>query len=578
MKVEFRNTPYFKSGGVFSEFKNRNGIQSPPVPVPNTETKGDEVVLSNKKKTLFAVFAASIAGGIAWLAGMFRGKSKSVLKVVHTESLPVVQNGLEVLKSGFKTVMDNFPEDYAYIKNLAKHIGLKEGEEFRLNSIMGKSQLKKLLDEFSHKDFGIGEDFEGVRNLTYRVNLHNHTTCSDGNLSVAEFLEQACKYADRIAKNTPDDGKPPFTIAITDHDTMDGCIEALKILAENPEKYKNLKVVLGSEISVSNCDEKIVSRPLNFELIGYSQNPFDEKLVKILENIQKTRQENVEKFLQKINEKFPEYNLSIQEAKNFHANLKNMRTNGVLYLSADYAKFKILLCEYVKKFNEILPENVEKLSAENLFKKFGEDFYFRMDAFGEKNMHDYFKNYGLKNYLIEQNILAKEQEKFFEKFIGINIEEKENFVTETLQKSLPQLFDRKNYSISPEMVFDATTEGFYGFAHPAIIDFDYRNISNSRREFCDKNSFNYSENLVYEIFNSLKKSGKNLFAASEINYQSYGKNCDRNWIDFMKNSIADNPNLNLKYTGGVDCHKSSIFVKHKYLDENLLKEFLGENL
>ena len=88
--------------------------------------------------------------------------------------------------------------------------------------------------------------------------------------------------------------------------------------------------------------------------------------------------------------------------------------------------------------------------------------------------------------------------------------------------------------------------------------------------------FTPHENLVYEIFSSLKKSGKEKFCASEINYQSYPQNADKNWIDFMKTSIADNPEMKLKYTGGIDAHKTSVFIKHKYMDDNILKELLGE--
>ena len=44
----------------------------------------------------------------------------------------------------------------------------------------------------------------------------------------------------------------------------------------------------------------------------------------------------------------------------------------------------------------------------------------------------------------------------------------------------------------------------------------------------------------------------------------------------MKTSIADNPEMKLKYTGGIDAHKTSVFIKHKYMDDNILKELLGE--
>lgn len=571
MKVEFRNTPVFYGSSAFSEVSKQNTLSNTMIPPKNlNEPKSDEVVLSNRKKALIGTAAAVLIGGAVWLINSLRGRGKVQNIVAITP-----ENTGDVLKTTFKKTMEAFPDDFAYIKNLAKHMGIKEGEEYKLNSVMGKSQLQKLLDEFTPVDFSIGKDFDGARNMTFRVNLHNHTTASDGKLTVEQFLEQARKYADRIAQNTQSDDKPPFTIAITDHDTLDGCRDALNILAADPEKYKNLKVVLGSEISVSNCDSEIVSRPLNFELVGYCQNPYDEKLVKILDNIQQTRQKNVEQFLEKITDKFPEFNLNIDEAKEFHANLRTMRTNGVLYLAGDYARFKIALTEYVKRINEILPDDTEKLSADKLFKQFGENYYYRMDAFGERNIPEYFQKHGLKDYLIEKGLWTEENAQDFEQIFKTDLKDKEDFITQTVKESLPTLHDRKQYSINPEDIFEATTDGFYGFAHPAIIDFASDNISPARKKLCEEKMFAPHENLVYEIFNSLKQIGKEKFYASEINYQSYPQNADKKWMDFMK-TIADNPNLNLKYTGGIDAHKPSIFIKHKYMDENVLKELLGE--
>ena len=571
MKVEFRNTPVFYGSSAFSDVSKQNTLSNTMIPPKNlNEPKSDEVVLSNRKKALIGTAAAVLIGGAVWLINSLRGRGKVQNIVAVTP-----ENTGDVLKTTFKKTMEAFPDDFAYIKNLAKHMGIKEGEEYKLNSVMGKSQLQKLLDEFTPVDFSIGKDFDGARNMTFRVNLHNHTTASDGKLTVEQFLEQARKYADRIAQNTQSDDKPPFTIAITDHDTLDGCRDALNILAADPEKYKNLKVVLGSEISVSNCDSEIVSRPLNFELVGYCQNPYDEKLVKILDNIQQTRQKNVEQFLEKITDKFPEFNLNIDEAKEFHANLRTMRTNGVLYLAGDYARFKIALTEYVKRINEILPDDAEKLSADKLFKQFGENYYYRMDAFGERNIPEYFQKHGLKDYLIEKGLWTEENAQDFEQIFKTDLKDKEDFITQTVKESLPTLHDRKQYSINPEDIFEATTDGFYGFAHPAIIDFASDNISPARKKLCEEKMFVPHENLVYEIFNSLKQIGKEKFYASEINYQSYPQNADKKWMDFMK-TIADNPNLNLKYTGGIDAHKPSIFIKHKYMDENVLKELLGE--
>ena len=84
-----------------------------------------------------------------------------------------------------------------------------------------------------------------IKNRILRINLHNHTKASDGKLSLLEMLEQARKWADAIAIKNNSNEKSAFVWGLTDHDTMDGAKEVVKIISQNPEKYKNLKIVLG---------------------------------------------------------------------------------------------------------------------------------------------------------------------------------------------------------------------------------------------------------------------------------------------------------------------------------------------
>ena len=62
-----------------------------------------------------------------------------------------------------------------------------------------------------------------------KIDLHIHSDFSDGNYSISEICER-CK------------NEGVYEIAITDHDTVEGCKEAVRIIASNPEKYKNLVV------------------------------------------------------------------------------------------------------------------------------------------------------------------------------------------------------------------------------------------------------------------------------------------------------------------------------------------------
>lgn len=155
-----------------------------------------------------------------------------------------------------------------------------------LESIVGPDELKSLLKKFKPSDYELGKItpnsevspamFDNVKAGTYRVNLHAHTNYSDGYMSINDYLKQSVKYADKVAKLHPDDGLPPYTSAITDHNNFDGVIEIIKKIAQNPKKYKNFKFVPGCEFMF--YDKKGILKYPQFEAVVLGFNPFDNAL------------------------------------------------------------------------------------------------------------------------------------------------------------------------------------------------------------------------------------------------------------------------------------------------------------
>ena len=66
------------------------------------------------------------------------------------------------------------------------------------------------------------------------VDLHSHTTASDGSLSPRELVRLAVQHGVRV-------------LAITDHDSTDGLADAM----DEAQKHPPLQIVPGLEI---NCD------------------------------------------------------------------------------------------------------------------------------------------------------------------------------------------------------------------------------------------------------------------------------------------------------------------------------------
>ena len=109
------------------------------------------------------------------------------------------------------------------------------------------------------------------------IDLHIHTTCSDGSLTPSQVVQYA-KEKDLKA------------IAITDHDTIDGNEEALK-----EGKHQDIEVIPGVEISVDYS-------PGSMHMLGYFITTDDTTLKEKLTLLQGSRADRNPKIIEKLNE------------------------------------------------------------------------------------------------------------------------------------------------------------------------------------------------------------------------------------------------------------------------------------
>lgn len=148
----------------------------------------------------------------------------------------------------------------------------------KLNSIVGPQELAELIENYddSYINYTSGEhnpnDNFHVEQKTLRANLNVHSQISNGYLSVSEILKQAVEYADIAASSHPD---YPFIIAFTDINSVEQCKKVLDIVTKHPEKYKNLKIVLGIEIPTELQLQKAGKTKVS--ILALAINPFDKK-------------------------------------------------------------------------------------------------------------------------------------------------------------------------------------------------------------------------------------------------------------------------------------------------------------
>lgn len=112
-----------------------------------------------------------------------------------------------------------------------------------------------------------------------RIDLHTHSTASDGTLSPAELV--------RAAGQTGLD-----VVAITDHDTLAGWVEAFEACPPG------LTVVPGLELSCVYTAAE--ARPMSVHLLGYLVDPGHQELVAELDRLRAERSQRGEKIVAKL--------------------------------------------------------------------------------------------------------------------------------------------------------------------------------------------------------------------------------------------------------------------------------------
>jgi predicted metal-dependent phosphoesterase TrpH len=110
-----------------------------------------------------------------------------------------------------------------------------------------------------------------------RIDLHTHSTASDGVLTPTELVELAARHEVDV-------------IALTDHDTVAGVAEA-RMAAESA----GVRVIAGIELSARHEDRAV-------HVLGYFLNTTDEQLLRRLDEMQADRLDRVRRMVERLGE------------------------------------------------------------------------------------------------------------------------------------------------------------------------------------------------------------------------------------------------------------------------------------
>lgn len=229
------------------------------------------------------------------------------------------------------------PKDIAYLNSLADSIG---SSVENLKSIVGLDEFKSIAKNLSAENYN-------PRSPKFMANNHTHTVFSDGKSEYWEILDEA--QARGAEGNN-------FLLTITDHDTLSTPREAVKHIAQNPEKYKNVRFILGIEPTLKYTNSKILKMPIPFDAIGYCINPFDKTTIDFFEGTIDKNRQYARDIIQKVNERWG-VNEKLENAYGFHPLIKTGGSTGFL--------------KYVKKYlQETLMEKGKGNVSEELTEMF----------------------------------------------------------------------------------------------------------------------------------------------------------------------------------------------------------------
>lgn len=409
-----------------------------------------------------------------------------------------------------------------YLRVLAKDLSKELGEKISskdLKCVMTKQEMLKELSKLSEQNYVASA--ENIKNGIFQADLHSHSNYSDGQISVANLLEEAANYGDKLNKMN---GKK-FIFALSDHDGVEGVKEALKIIAQNPKKFENVKFVPASEVSFIFPCQKNSERFKRFnsevqmpEMLVFGLNPFSKKTNDFFNSIYESRLQQIFSAMNKACFHYHTSDFNNIEYRKFYTNpdkklcFLNQHWRIWNYI---HTKFRVVQMarEQGKDANSLYSEIMTSLKADN------------------KQLTPY----ELSEYIKRNNIQTQSSE--------IDVKLKKMLEEEIFPQKIDENTPSSSYekTIDDIMKYAKDEDATLGFAHPAFT------MQNMDKDKC------------FDIMKNIIKKSRGCIKFAEKHHQAYPIGKEISEAELKEyNEILDK--LKLINIGGRDNH-SDIFIR-----------------
>jgi len=187
---------------------------------------------------------------------------------------------------------------------------------------------------------------------------------------------------------------------------------------------------------------------------------------------------------------------------------------------------------------------------------------------------------------IKESAFKSVDGEYVKRFLGDKLIGDSQLFDIKITKPLAQLRDKytknlnNDYSRTAEEFFESVseTEGFFGFAHPALISLGKgEDYGESLQKYCMQNGLDWKNYLFEKFSRSVIENSNNRFVASELNYQDYTPFYDSfdSYREYVQDTLLKLKGDILK-TGGLDSHSDNIFTSKINLGKEKIKSLIGE--
>jgi len=151
-----------------------------------------------------------------------------------------------------------------------------------------------------------------------KIDLHMHSTASDGKMTPEELVDLAIK-------------KKISAIAITDHEVIEGSRRAIEYA-----KGKNIEIVSGIEIGADDEDLEIY----DIHILGLFIDVENKRLLELSKYLMKEREVQKKKIIKRLNDLG--YEITFEELRKESCGINYGRPNIARILMRKYEKFKTI--------------------------------------------------------------------------------------------------------------------------------------------------------------------------------------------------------------------------------------------